>query len=70
LTRAVPGSFGHPSLLFKLNASTGAKAWEIALNGMVNTGAMAVGGDGTVYVPLGDSVSKCLVSVSASGSIR
>ena len=62
-------SSGQPSLLFALNASTGAKAWEVALNSAVNAGAMAVASDGTIYVPLGTSAPDRLVAVSASGSI-
>jgi len=60
---------GVPSLLFALNASTGAKLWEVALDNLVNAGAMAVGADGTVYVPLGASTPARVVAVTPSGSV-
>jgi hypothetical protein len=60
---------GIPSLLFALNASAGAKVWEVALNNTVNAGAMAAGGHGEVYVPLGYSTPYRVVAVTASGSI-
>jgi len=63
------GSSGLPAMLFALDAATGAKAWEVALNNTVNAGAMAVGDDGTVYVPLGSSTPWRVVAVSTSGSI-
>ncbi len=62
-------SSGYPSKLFALNSATGAKVWETDLAGSVAAGAMAVAGDGTVYVPLGDSSPQRVVAVSSAGSI-
>jgi hypothetical protein len=62
-------SSGYPSKLFALNSATGAKVWETDLQGSVNAGAMAVAGDGTVYVPLGNASPRRVVAVSSAGSI-
>jgi len=61
-------SSGNSDKLFALSAATGAKLWEVDLGSSVNAGSMAVGDDGTVYLPLGTSGGR-MTAVSSAGAI-
>jgi outer membrane protein assembly factor BamB len=61
------GESNYP--LYAVDPDNGSVLWSVELGDWVNAGGMAVGSDGSIYVPLGAGSSNKLVAISPNHTI-